>query len=67
MTGTQAELFAELASLTSTDRRLSASEERHRSWLVGELAKLEGQRGIAEVIRTRDEWVALEHPHERET
>jgi hypothetical protein len=63
MSDTQAELYAELALLTSSERRLSASEERKRQWLIAELAQRDDQRGIEEVRALRARWLELEHPH----
>jgi hypothetical protein len=62
----QERLYAELASLTSTDRRLGASEERRRAWLIQELAQEETAKGYAEVLALRDQWAELEHPRERD-
>jgi hypothetical protein len=62
MADTQSDLYLELASLTSTDRRLTASEERRRSWLVRELAERDTTRGVSEVRAMRDQWLLLESP-----
>jgi hypothetical protein len=62
VTDTQADLYNELAALTSTDRRLTASEERRRSWLVRELAEKDTTRGISEVRALRARWLELESP-----
>jgi hypothetical protein len=53
-------LRAELGVLMATDRSLMASEERRRSWLVGEIAKLETARdleaGIADARALLEAW-----------
>ena len=62
-----AELSTELATLSAGGRRLTASEERRRAWLIRELADQDRTRGVAEAAELGDRWLALEHSRDRET
>ena len=62
-----AELSTELAALSAGGRRLTASEERRRAWLIRELADRDMTRGAAEAAELRDRWLELEYPRDRES
>ena len=53
-------LYLELSALTSKDGRLSASEERRRSWLVSELASRDSTLGRQIVDDRYAKWMQLE-------
>ncbi|MDP9336801.1 MAG: hypothetical protein M3Q30_26305 [Actinomycetota bacterium] len=54
------ELYLELSALTSTDRKLTASEERRRSYIVRELAGRDNSRGRQVVDDRYAQWISLE-------
>jgi len=59
-------LTAELGMLTATNRKLTASEERRRTWLVGEIATVEAERdheivAATELEMQRERQAGVEH------
>jgi len=59
------ELYVELSALSSTDRRLSASEERRRSRLVRELAGRDNTLGRQLLEDRYAKWMQLERADDR--
>lgn len=54
------EIALELSLLTSTERRLTASEERRRQWLVKELETADVSAGVERVRALQRDWLQRE-------